>query len=389
MDASYVITEINSKRTGFLIENNSLVRACSLCNDSLIGSIYTAKVVNIVPSINAAFLDAGTGDYLYYSLTDNKNNLFTRHGNTDKVCVGDELIVQIAKEPMKTKKGVASSNVELNGRYIILNRSSEIGISYRITDTDFRKNIKHKIKDKLSEAGDPSLGAIIRTSAENVSIDIVIRELDKLIHTMNEIMNLGSHLVARKLIYSPDRSIKDELMDIRDRYDTFSIITDIEDEYNNLKEYFEADIRFYNDKMVALHKVFNLEERLRKGFDRFIYLKSGGSIIVEPIEALTVVDVNTGKAIKGKNTEKTFLKINKEAAETIARVIRLRNISGIIIIDFINMKSSDSIRELIEYLKTELSRDEIRVTYVDMTPLGLVELTRKKEARPLAINDFL
>ena len=141
--------------------------------------------------------------------------------------------------------------------------------------------------------------------------------------------------------------------------------------------------------MVALHKVFNLEEKLKKAFDRFIYLKSGGSIIVEPTEALTVIDVNTGKAIKGKNTEKSFLKINKEAAEAIAKVIRLRNISGIIIIDFINMKEIESIKELLDYLKKQLDKDEVKVTFVDMTPLGLVELTRKKEAKPFTLQDFL
>ena len=211
------------------------------------------------------------------------------------------------------------------------------------------------------------------------------------LRAINGIIDLAKHSVVKKLIYSPDRSIKSELVDIRNKkkYDSFNIITDLEDEYNLLSVDFGSDIKLYNDDMVSLHKVYNLEDKLQKGFDRFVYLKSGGSIIVEPTEALTVIDVNTGKAIKGKNTENSFLKINKEAAETIARIIRLRNISGIIIIDFISMKKAESIKELIDHLKRQLEKDEVRVTYVDMTPLGLVELTRKKEAKPLSVQDFL
>ena len=399
MDATFVITEINSKKTGFLLEDNSLVRACSLYNESLIGNVYTAKVVNYVPSINAAFLDAGTGDYLYYSLNDNTSHLFTQHGNKDKVCMGDELLVQISKDPIKTKKGVATSDIELNGKYIILNRSNDVGISHKISDAEIRNNLKSKVQAALDEYNarykaedkDMCLGAIIRTSAEFVSDEELLFELNTLVHTMNGIIDLAKHSVVKKLIYSPDRSIKSELIDIKNKkkYDSFNIITDLEDEYNLLSVDFGSDIKLYNDDMVALHKVYNLEDKLQKGFDRFVYLKSGGSIIVEPTEALTVIDVNTGKAIKGKNTENSFLKINKEAAETIARIIRLRNISGIIIIDFISMKKAESIKELIDHLKRQLEKDEVRVTYVDMTPLGLVELTRKKEAKPLSVQDFL
>ena len=399
MDATFVITEINSKKTGFLLEDNSLVRACSLYNESLLGNVYTAKVVNYVPSINAAFLDAGTGDYLYYSLHDNTSHLFTQHGNKDKVCMGDELLVQISKDPIKTKKGVATSDIELNGKYIILNRSNDVGISHKISDAETRNNLKSKVQSALDEYNarykaedkDMCLGAIIRTSAEFVSDDELLFELNTLVHTMNGIIDLAKHSVVKKLIYSPDRSIKSELIDIKNKkkYDSFNIITDLEDEYNLLSVDFGSDIKLYNDDMVSLHKVYNLEDKLQKGFDRFVYLKSGGSIIVEPTEALTVIDVNTGKAIKGKNTENSFLKINKEAAETIARIIRLRNISGIIIIDFISMKKAESIKELIDHLKRQLEKDEVRVTYVDMTPLGLVELTRKKEAKPLSVQDFL
>ena len=140
--------------------------------------------------------------------------------------------------------------------------------------------------------------------------------------------------------------------------------------------------------MLSLDKLYSFEDKLKKGFNKYIYLKSGGTIVVEPTEAMTVIDVNTGKAIKGKNVQDTFLKINKEAASEIARILRLRNLSGIIIIDFISMTDSNKSGELINHLKSELAKDETMVKYVDITSLGLVELTRKKISKPLQISMF-
>ena len=394
MEAKYIITELNNKKTGFLLEGGKLVRACLLTNESLVGNIYTAKVINIVPSINAAFLDAGTGDTLYYSLSDNEGkHIFLKHGNSEKVCIGDELLVQVSMDPIKTKKGAVTSIIELKGRYSILKRNNTVGFSKKFVDEDRKNVLRERVKNVIeSEMGSFSkIGALIRTAANDVSDEAILSEVREMAIKLNSILNTAQYSVAKNRMYSAPLDYIEDLLDIiaKNKYDDFKIITDLESEYDLMFGIIDSGyLELYNDEMISLSKVFNLEDKLKKGFNRTIHLKSGGSIIVEPTEALTVIDVNTGKAIKGKDVQKTFLKINIEAAKEISRILRLRNISGIIIIDFISMKDTEDIRELIGYLKSFLSFDEKRVTYVDMTPLGLVELTRVKGERPLTLADF-
>ncbi len=394
MTAKYIITEFNNRKTGFLLEDGKLVRACFLSNESNVGNIYTAKVMNIVPSINAAFIDAGTGDQLYYSLTDNDGmHIFLKHGNTNKLCVGDEILVQISMDPIKTKKGVATSIIDMKGKNIILRRNGSIGVSKKFTDQDRKKLLKNKLQKLISEE-DSSLGkvgAVIRTAGNDATDEEVVDEFKQLLSRAEGIYNSAINSVVKKCIYKAPDGFYDELEEItaRGKYEEFGIVTDSSFEYDHLAEIIDKKyLELYSDDNLKLYKLYSIEDKLKKCFNRTIYLKSGGSIVVEPTEALTVIDVNTGKAIKGKNVQKTFLKINLEAATEIARILRLRNMSGIIIIDFINLKSSEDIKELINHLKVELSKDEKRVTYVDMTSLGLVELTRVKGERPLTLSDF-
>ena len=394
MTAKYIITEFNNRKTGFLLEDGKLVRACFLSNESNVGNIYTAKVMNIVPSINAAFIDAGTGDRLYYSLTDNDGmHIFLKHGNTNKLCVGDEILVQISMDPIKTKKGVATSIIEMKGKNIILRRNGSIGVSKKFTDQDRKKLLKDKLQKLISEEDSSfgKVGAVIRTAGNDATDEEVVDEFKQLLSRAEGIYNSAINSVVKKCIYKAPDGFYDELEEItaRGKYEEFGIVTDSSFEYDHLAEIIDKKyLELYSDDNLKLYKLYSIEDKLKKCFNRTIYLKSGGSIVVEPTEALTVIDVNTGKAIKGKNVQKTFLKINLEAATEIARILRLRNMSGIIIIDFINLKSSEDIKELINHLKVELSKDEKRVTYVDMTSLGLVELTRVKGERPLTLSDF-
>ena len=394
MIGKYIITEFNNRKTGFLLEYGKLVRACLLSNESNVGNIYTAKVMNVVPSINAAFIDAGTGDTLYYSLTDNDGmHIFLKHGNSNKLCVGDEILVQVSMDPIKTKKGVATSILDMKGKNIILRRNGTIGASKKFVDQDRKKLLKDKLQKLITEEESScgKIGAVIRTAGNNSTDDEIVEEFKQLISRVEGIYNSALNSVVKKCIYTAPDGFYDELEDIasRGKYEEFTIVTDSADEYNHLADIIdEKYLELYSDEMLNLHKLYNIEDKIRKSFNRTIHLKSGGSIIVEPTEALTVIDVNTGKAIKGKNVQKTFLKINQEAATEIARILRLRNMSGIIIIDFINLKDAEDIKELINHLKAELLKDEKRVTYVDMTSLGLVELTRVKGERPLTMADF-
>ena len=404
MKAEYIITNYNSIPTTFLLEDGRLVKACPLYSDSILGNVYTAKVVNIVKSINAAFLDVGTGDYLYYSLAENEGkNIFLRHGNTDKVCMGDEILVQISRDPVKSKKGVASADIVIKGDYVVINRTTEIGVSGKIADADEKDRLKKAVSSVVEKYKDINAGLIVRTSAEHATEKEVAAEAEKLLTELREIITKADHLSVKQLVYRSERSYIDEIKDIiiRQKYDDFEIITDIEEIFDALNAYIKENdigtgldsekqvyLKLFSDNMTDPTNVYNLKSKLEKGMAKTIHLKSGGSIVVEPTEAMTVIDVNTGKAIRGKQTEKTFLKINIEAATEIARILRLRNISGIVMIDFINMKEQDSLNTLVQHFKSEIAKDEVKVNYVDMTALGLVELTRKKTKRPLTLKDF-
>ncbi len=404
MKAELIITNYNSKETYFLLEEGRLVRACLLHNGSLIGNIYVAKVVNIVKSINAAFVDAGTGDYLYYPLADNEaRTIFTRHGNSNKVCPGDDILIQISRDPIKTKKGEASSDIVLKGDYVIINRTGEVGISSKITDVNERENLKSLISGVLGDFKDLKAGVIVRTAAKGVSEDIIREEAHKILCKLRDIIDKSIHINTRTLVKRNENDYINYIKEIlvKDKYEEFEIITDLENVFDEIRSEInnmdlpggydperKINIKLFSDNMTNPTLVYNLKSKLEKGMARTVHLKSGGSIVVDVTEAMTVIDVNTGKAIRGKNSEKTFLKINKEAAETIATVLRLRNLSGIIIIDFINMKDQDANHELIEYLKACLAKDEVRVNYVDITGLGLIELTRRKQAQPVTLADF-
>ena len=244
MKATYVLTEYNDRKTGFLFEDNRLMKTCFLHNESIIGNIYVAKVANIVKSINAAFLDIGSGDYLYYPILDNEGkHIFTHHGNSNKVCVGDELLVQIKKDPIKTKKGEAGGNLEFKGRFLIINRSGEVGISRKIEDADKRNVLKVFIEKKINEfeSGESvsdilNAGAIIRTNAVEASEEDIAAELSELLTLMNDIIKSSEHSVCKKCLYENSTSVYDEITELvsSKRYESYKIITDLEDVYSDL-----------------------------------------------------------------------------------------------------------------------------------------------------------
>ncbi|MCR5213230.1 MAG: ribonuclease E/G [Eubacterium sp.] len=401
MEAKYIITNYKEKEYGFLFEDNKLVSLCPVSENSELESIFTAKVVNIVPSINAAFLNVGLDDYYFYSLNENKDkNIFLHHGASNKVCNGDELLVQIERAPFKNKKGIASSNLSLKGDYVILNMTGQVGISKKITDPDERERLKKEAELTIQTYNQNNKlgirpGAIIRTAAQDIGEGLIGEELKNLLSQIEDIISHAKNLVPGSKVYGHSPIYIEEIREniLKKSYANLKVITDIPRIYNVLKLIFPAGnypglVELVKVGEISLDRIYDIKTKLEKSFSKYINLKSGGNIVVEPTEALTVIDVNTAKAIDGKNTEATFLKINKEAASEIARVLRLRNLSGIIVIDFINMKEESSIHTLIEHLKNEIIKDEVKVTYVDMTPLGLVELTRKKLAGPIELKDL-
>lgn len=354
----------------------------------LLGNIYIGKVQNIVKNINAAFIEIAPGVMSYLSLEDANFPIFTKwNNNSQKIKIGDELVVQVVKDAVKTKAPVVTSNINIAGKYTVLvHGRTNIGISSKITKDETREQLKSLLLPYKNE----EYGFVVRTNAEHISPDVITKEIDGLIQIYDQIRRYGVHRTRFTLLHENQPSY---ICDIRDHIseEISEIITDEEEVYRSIETYLQTfqpedlkKLRFYDDPMISIANLYSISSKMEHALREHVWLKSGGSIVIQPTEALTVIDVNTEKAIAGKkNVQETFFKINMEAAIEIAKQIRLRNLSGIIIIDFIDMVDREKKMQLIKELDRLLRKDPIKTILVDMTALGLVEVTRKKIKKPL------
>lgn len=352
---------------------------------SLIGNIYVGKVKNIVKNIDAAFVEIKKGELCFLPLSDAENAIYVNHKENSKLMIGDELLVQVLKDGVKTKAPVVSTNLNFTGRYFVFTtkRKEEIGISNKLTIDD-GKRLQEYVQKK-----EPEFGVIVRTNAKNASEEELDREFDYLKEIYDKVVTYGIHKTVFSLLMQDEAPYIKQLRNIRkDELD--EIITDdqeiFDQAYRFLKFHQPEDLeklRMYDDASYSLWKLYGMETILDDVTRSRVWLKSGGYLVIEPTEALTVVDVNTGKYDGNKNAAATFLKINEEAAIETAKQLRLRNISGIIIIDFIDMKTEEDKQAVLAVLNRELKKDPVKASLVDMTRLNLAEVTRKKIKKSL------
>lgn len=353
---------------------------------SLLNNIYIGKVKNVVKNIGAAFVELGNGQMAYYSLTENTRHHYTKpHGN-GPLHAGDEIIVQVSKDAVKTKDPVISSNLNFTGRYAVLTAGKNVlGFSAKIADQEWKQEMKARIGTELED----DCGIIVRTNAYGADAEEILAEIRELKTCYKTVMAAGTYRTCYSLLYEAAPSYVGSLRDARNG-SIEEIITDDNEIYQTLGVYLGKEqpedlgkLTLYQDSMVSLLKLYNLEKAMEEASGRRVWLKSGGYLVIEPTEALTVVDVNTGKYTGKKNPRETILKINLEAARETARQMRLRNLSGIIIIDFIDMTEEEDRKLLMDSLTQWCQKDSVKTTVVDITKLNLVEVTRKKQRRPL------
>ncbi|MHB1645639.1 MAG: Rne/Rng family ribonuclease [bacterium] len=375
------------------------------------GNIYKGKVMQILPGIQAAFIDIGydksaflyAGDFFDIDITDydffdgdeENNDISTSFTPKKKkkrkkeknlpsidelLRKNQEILVQIAKEPVKTKGPRVTSHISLPGRYLVyLPTSPHIGISRKIKNESERKRLKSiAMEYKPEEAG-----LIIRTAAENASEVEIERDIKFLVNLWNNIYKDKMDSKAPALIHE-DLSIS--LRAIRDLLNNSidNVIVDNKEEYDKIINFldiqspeFKNRVELY-DKDQMILEYYDVENEIYKALDKKIWLKSGGSIVIESTEALTSIDVNTGKYVGKRNFEDTILKTNMEAAKEIAYQLRLRNIGGIIIIDFIDMQKTENKEKVYHTLEEVLKNDRVRTTINKISELGLLEMTRKR-----------
>ncbi|MCR5691391.1 MAG: ribonuclease E/G [Eubacterium sp.] len=336
-----------------------------------VGNVILGRVEHIVKNISAAFVKIGGGLTAYLSLTpDQLKNLRCN----------DEVLVQVKKAAVKTKNAVLSQRIELvyENSVICLYRDSG-GISKKIQDPVQ----KDRLKKLLEKYSDCPFGLVLRTNAATASDETMIAEIDQGIQTMEAILQRSKTCQAPGLLMEAKPFYLDFIQSYQ-RQEIDRIVTDMAPVFDFLQKENYPCLEFYEDPAYELKRLFGLEQKIQKALDKNIWLSSGGNLIIEPTEALTVIDVNTGRAVEGKRqAETTFFKINMEAAKESARQIRLRNLSGMILIDFIDMKEEEHERELVFYLKQELAKDKIKCMFIDITKLGLVEITRMKKNKSL------
>lgn len=381
----FVFTEWNKKKLGILFEDGKAMEIRCYEADSILGNVYRARVSNLSPNINAAFVDIKKGESCYLSMDD-------YHG--EKLKVGDLVTVQVVRDKIKTKRYAVTTDISLQGDYAVTTLFAPVGVSSKITDSARKKELKTLMQNLLIAEQDAqfylaegnvaeierikklTLGGIIRTQAEHAEDAAITREIEGQARLLYSIMKKSEYATQYTCLYHTE---VEYIKDIRRMHalQDVEIVTDIPEVTEAISE-----IPLYTDEYTLTLR-YSLASLLEKTLLKRAYLKSGAYLVIEPTEAMTVIDVNSGKSIKGKNAEEQFLKINIEAAKEIARQLRLRNISGIVMIDFINMKEESHNHELMKNLAEYVRTDPVRTTVVDMTKLGLVELTRQKGKRAL------
>ena len=356
---------------------------------SILGNIYTGQVENIASNIQAAFVQIEPGKRCYYSLAEAQRAVFSagRKGN-GPLRPGDELLVQVSRDAMKGKLPALTSNLNFTGRYLVLTTGDKkFGLSSKLALED-RHRLSGWLKEE-AERRDKEFGIIVRTNAADASKEEILKELEWLKGRYHKAVVQGRNRTCFSLVLETEPFY---VAAVRDAYgrDLDEIITDVPKIREMILGYLEEispelkeKLRFYQDKLLPLYKLYRVETALDAIQKEKVWLNSGGFLVIQQTEAFLSIYVNSGKYTGKKKMEETFRKINLEAAAEISRQLRLRNLSGIILIDFINMENPDHRDELFHVLQKLLRKDPIKSRAIDITPLHILEMTRKKVRRPV------
>ncbi len=380
-----LITHMKGRVLTALFSSNGILQMELEEDKPLLGGIYIGKVKNISRGINSAFVEFREKQIGYYSLTDNKTHLFTDTRRSGSLKPGDELVVQVVREAVKTKEPVLTSNLNFTGRYCILTvGKTRISFSAKINDIVWKEQIRSLLESEREE----SFGIILRTNSYGAAPELIASELRELKDKFHDVMATAKYRTCFSVLFQPEPPF---IKRIKDTYSESmeEIVTDDLSIYGQLREYLSCHqpenlekLCLYSDFRISMSKVYKLEKAFDEALARHVWLKSGGYLVIEPTEAMTVIDVNTGKYSGSRNFRDTIMKINLEAAQESARQMRLRNLSGIIIIDFIDMDMEEDRKLLLHTLSNCCAEDPVKTTVVDITRLNLVEVTRKKVKKP-------
>ncbi len=348
------------------------------------GSVFKATVSRIESSLDAAFVNFGSERHGFLPLKDLSSEFYKKDKKGKSICTleeGQEIVVQVTKEERGTKGAALTTQIGLAGRFLVLipNSSRSGGISRRISG-DERDQIKN-ILDKLNIP--ENMSAIVRTNGLGRSVEELSLDLAYLLALWDEINNTIPNATSPSLIYRDDKLI---VRVVRDYFkeDIEEILIDDKEIYNEAKEFIEAvipdhseKVKFY-DEEIPLFNRYQIESQIELAFQREISLNSGGSIVIDPTEAMTTIDVNSARSTKGKDIEETAFRTNIEAATEVARQLRLRDVGGLVVIDFIDMTNEDNQNKVESAFRKAIFSDRARVQVSNISRFGLLEISRQR-----------
>ncbi len=380
-----------------IIENGALQEVCIERQGSrgIVGNIYKGKVNRVLPGMEAAFVDIGLdkAGFLHVSDIDteepvnNVENGKPRAIISDLLREGQTLLVQVVKDPIGTKGARLTTSLSVPSRYLVyMPNSSMIGISVKIEDEDERERLRTLLSECLIE--NRNGGCIVRTAAEGVDEDELLRDISFLCKLWDSLSECAESTKAGSMIHE---DLPLSIRTLRDMVgkETSIVKVDSRETYQKLIKFSQryipdlpAQISHYPGER-PLFDLYNIDDEIQRALGRQVSLKSGGYLIIDQTEAMTTIDINTGAFVGHQNLEETIYKTNLEASQAIARQLRLRNLGGIIIIDYIDMEREEHKRQVLKSLEKYLDKDHAKTQVCKVSPLGLVEMTRKRTRESL------
>jgi len=384
-------TRVASLENGMLHE----VRIERARKRGLVGNIYKGRVVRVLPGMQAAFLDIGLERTAFLHVSDvacdpveNGAEPPARNGDIREVLQdGQELMVQVIKDPLGSKGARLTTHISIPSRYIVfMPNACHVGVSQRIEDEEERQRLKTLVREAGEELD--SGGYILRTAAEGAPSEALIADMRFLNKLWSAVRERVANEPAGTLIHEDLPLVLRTMRDLVGT-DIEKIRIDSRETYQRVARFVQKFIPDLIDRVEhypgerPIFDLYGVEDEIQKALERKVQLKSGGYLIIDQTEAMTTVDVNTGAFVGHRNLEETIFKTNLEAAQAIARQLRLRNLGGIIIIDFIDMADPEHRRQVLRALERSLERDHSRAHISEVSALGLVEMTRKRTRESL------
>ena len=402
MDGKLIFTKYENLMLAMLFQKSRMLAAQVLpIERNRIGSIYVGKVKNISANIGACFVEIAGGEICFLSRKEAGAPFLLNRRYDGRILEGDELLVQIITEAQKTKQAAVTARVSLPNEYFVLSfdPSAHASFSSKLS-VEQKKRILHLLNEKgilegsrfIPRAELPiPISGVIRTQAGDCSEEELLTAFYRLWTEFADLLKKAPYRTCFSCLHEALPGWAAVLNSLVYPWEYDEIITDQESLWEQISAYCrekqpDKTVRLYQDSTYPLSKLYSVKSRLDEALGKRVWLKSGGYLMIEPTEALTVIDVNSGKyegrGAKGEKEESSYL-LNMEAAAEIALQMRLRNLSGMILVDFVNMLSKDHQEMLLQQMRSLVKSDKQKIMVVDITPLGLMEITRKKNSKPL------